>query len=1139
MTEASFGGLLRAHRRRTGLTQRQLADRAGVSAGAIRDLEQGRTRSPKRDSVQAIAAALGLSGPDAERLHAAAQTQRAERAEAGPVRGGPLRVRVLGPIEVWHGDVQASLGSDLQRTLLARLALGAGAAVGQDELVELLWRRGETRNPVSLLHTHVARLRRLLDSGPGNGGVLPGGQDGYRLVVATDQLDLLMLRDLTARAAYDAPEEALTRLAGAVALWRGEIGAERVASSPLYTAVVTEYATTVQTFAALARDLGKPERALTPLRELAGRRELDEPLHVELILTLAASGRQAEALAAYDRIRSALAEQLGIDPGEGLRAAQLAVLRQRERHTRRATGRTAIQQAPAAPPDFVGRMDELARIEAALNRTGQEPGPGRPRTGEGPGSVSSGAGEGPVSFGAGEGPGPVSSRIVLIDGIAGVGKTALALAAAHRLRARYPDGQLYADLRGTTATAQEPMRVLGRFLRALGVPGRRIGTDESEAAALFRSELADRRMLVLLDNAQDADQVRPLLPGAGGGDLIVTSRRRMPGLAGASAVHLEPLDREESITLIAATAGAHRIDADPGAAGALAEACARLPLALRIASARLATRQAWTIGDLTDRLRDDNRRLTELSTGESSVLTSFQLGYADLSATARRAFRLCSLHPGDDFGAGSTAVLLGMPVAEVERVLEDLLEANMLMQYATDRYRFHDLLGLYARRLLAEDAEHETARSRLFTWYADAVTAAMEWVYPQLVRLATHAGRDTFFAGEAEALAWLDAELPALVAVVRHAAGQAAGRADDALPESAGDRLRAERALAWRITDQLRGYFLIRRHVDGWLPAAQAGLDAAVGAGDDVARTAMLISRGQALWSVGRDEEALSDCLAGEQLAVTIGWTTAAAYLSHHIGWLYLEQGKIADADEWLHRALELTGDDPLGHVRAVALNGLGVLRLGQGELRDARELLTAALEINEATGRETSALANRGNLASALRQLGDEERAAALLAEVLAAYRKGANLRGELSTLDELSRLHRQRGHAATALEVAARAHDMAIEVRDRKATAQTAATAAEAYLALGDATAAAQWFEHCVTLARSAYPFVAARALVGLATARLAAGDSAAAGRSAEEAVAIAGSCGFRLLERQAAAVLSRASRPSPATPAARDPW
>ncbi|MFC0626258.1 BTAD domain-containing putative transcriptional regulator [Kribbella deserti] len=1070
MTETSFGGLLRAHRRRIGMTQRELADLAGVSPGAIRDLEQGRTRSPKKGSVQAIASALGLAEADTASLRAAAEAQRASRTKPGSASGGPLRIRVLGPIEVWHGDVQVAFGSDLQRTLLARLALAAGSVVSQDELIDLLWGPGDAPQAVSLLHTHVARLRRLLDSGVSDGSVVVGGQNGYRLAVGTDHLDLLAFRELTTTAAYDAPEVALTRLARAVALWRGEIDAERVASSPLYTATIAEYVAAVRAFATLARDLGKPEEALKPLRELAHQHELDEPLHVELILTLAASGRQAEALAAYDRIRDALADQLGISPGESLREVQLAVLRQQDRL---ATGRTAIQQAPAAPPDFVGRTAELASIESAL-------------AGTGPGDV------------------PASSQIVLVHGIAGVGKTALALAAAHRLRARYPDGQLYADLRGTNATVPEPMQVLGRFLRALGVPSRQIGFDEAEAAALLRSELAGRRMLILLDNAHSADQLRPLLPGAGGSDVIVTSRRRMHGLAGASVVDLEPLDPAESIALIAATAGSQRVDADPGAASELAEACARLPLALRIASARLATRQAWTIDDLTRRLHDENHRLTELSTGESSVLNSFQLSYADLSAPAQRAFRLCGVHSADDFGADATGVLLAVPTTEADRLLEDLLEANMLMQYAPDRYRFHDLLGLYARGLLSDDPEKDTARSRLYDWYAEAATAAMEWTYPQLPRLDGHPQREAFFADKAAAMAWLDVELPALVAVVNDTAGA------------------AESALAWRITDQLRGYFLIRRHVDGWLETAEIGLEAATKAGDDLARTAMLINHAQALWSVGRDEESLSECLAGEQLAAAIGWDTAVAYLSHHIGWHYLEQGKLDEADRWLQRALDLTEDDRLSHARSIAYNGLGVMRLCQGRLREAADLLNAALEINEATGRETSALANRGNLASAIRQLGAESQAADLLTEVLAAYRESSNLRGELSTLDEWSRLHRQRGDTAMALEVGRRAHELATTIRDRKATAQTAATVAYAYLAIGDAGAAARWFEDSLAIAHDAYPFVEARALVGLATAHLATGNPTAAADGATQAHAIATTCGFHLLAQHATTAL-----------------
>lgn len=217
MTETDIGGLLRAHRRRTGMTQRQLAARAGVSPSVIRDLEQGRTRNPKRESVQAIATALELTEPDLATLYAAAEARQVARPDAAAIGGGPLRIRVLGPIEVWHGDVRAPLGSERQRTLLARLALAAGEAVGQDELIELLWEPGESPHSVNLLHTHVARLRRLLDSGAGSGSVLVSRQKEYRLAVGAGQLDVLAFRDLTARTAYDSPEVAFARLADAVA----------------------------------------------------------------------------------------------------------------------------------------------------------------------------------------------------------------------------------------------------------------------------------------------------------------------------------------------------------------------------------------------------------------------------------------------------------------------------------------------------------------------------------------------------------------------------------------------------------------------------------------------------------------------------------------------------------------------------------------------------------------------------------------------------------------------------------------------------------------------------------------------------------------------------------------------------------
>ncbi|GAA1519684.1 BTAD domain-containing putative transcriptional regulator [Kribbella lupini] len=1050
-----FGELLRSFRRQADLTQRELADQAGLSTAAIRDLEQGRTRSPRPDSIDALAAVLALSRHDTGVLHAAAKLHRSP--EATPATGA-LRINILGPLDVRYGDVPLHLNSDAQRALLVRLALAAGTTVSQDELVDLLWPRGVPDNAGNLLQTRIARLRRVLESGSPSTPMIVGGRAGYRLEASTENLDLLAFRELVARAADDDQEAALAGLADALALWRGDPDIE--ASHPLYLPLATEYAEAVRAYAAVAREADVPELALKTLRDLAPRHELDEPLHAELIQNLAAAGRQAEALSAYDRIRTALADQLGIDPGEQLRAAHLAVLRQQSGPTRR----VVAQQAPSAPPDFVGRRDELAMIARALRQ-----------------------------------PGAVSSRAVLVNGIAGVGKTALALTAAHHLRAEYPDGQLYADLRGADTVSPTPLQVLGRFLRALGVSSRRIGTDEAEAAALFRSELADRRILVLLDNAQDAAQVRPLLPGAGRSDVIVTSRRRLPELPAAEVVNLEPLPRDDAVRLITSTA--RMLDAGTEEVAALAEACARLPLALRIAGARLATRKEWTVADLARRLDDSNRLLSELSLGESSVLNSFQLSYADLGPDAQRTFRLCSLHPGDDFSAESTGILLVLPTADTERILEDLLEANMLMPHPQNRYRFHDLLGLYARRLVEEDSEAETARRRLYSWYAESVTAAIDWIYPQVVRLATHGDRDRFFGSESAALSWLGEELRALVAVATF-----------------GDR-----PVSWQIADQLRGYYLMNRDADGWLQAAQAGTAAAMAAGDNVALVAMLFNRSQALASAGRDDDSLADSLAGHVLAVAVGWSAGAGYTAHQVGWHHLERGTLREAAHWMIRSMAWTEDEPGGLLRSIAVNGLGMVRLYQGELRESADLFAEALRINE-DSRSAAALVIQDNLASALRLLGDIDRAADLLADVLDGYRHQAYPRGELSTLDELARLHLQRDDAVAALDFARRAQEMAIAGRDRKAQAQTVATVAQVHLALGDLDAALQYGEECRKIARGLYPYIETEALLILAAAHHAAGDPRVAVDLATRARTMAATRGFGLLEAEARSLLDR---------------
>ncbi|MFF3867572.1 BTAD domain-containing putative transcriptional regulator [Micromonospora sp. NPDC001898] len=1076
--DVPFSVILRAARDRAGVTQRELADRAGVSVATIRDLEQGRSRLPRRASLHAMIEALGLSGDGAELVRAAATTRTEPAPQPDPVPGDPvdeISVAVLGPLQVRCGPHEVELASPKQRRILVRLALNAGEVVGREELIELLWGYQRPQRVRQLLHSYVGRLRRKLRLHDAT-RVLRATGDGYRLTLAPGQLDLLRFRRLIALGTGEAdPELASNHFAAAALLWRGETDVEALRDIPVTTALRHQYAQLLRSWAALAREFGGCEQVLPPLRELAWQFELDEPVHADLIMVLSASGRQAEALATYQRIRAALVEHLGIEPSPKLRQAHDYALQRRESPGPAPARRPVLQQAPAPPPGFVGRATELITIRGAFER----------RTSE---------------------EGQVSPNIVTLSGAAGVGKTALALRAAHQLRTGYPDGQLYADLRGGTGAAVAPMEVLGRFLRALGVPARQVGVDEAEASASLRSELADRRMLIILDNAREAAQVRPLLPGPGHCDVLVTSRWRLPDLAGATVVDVPTLPISDAVKLIADACGS-RPPADPRSTQEVALACGKLPLALRIVAARLANRPAWSTAELARRLRDVHGRLAELSVGDSSVLASFQLSYQDLSEAARRAFRLCALHPGDDFGLDATAEALGLDPVATDAVVCELLDGNMLLQLTADRFRFHDLLGLYAGKLLADGdpGERDAGRRRLHAWYLEHLIAAMGWVSPHTVQLPTAVpGRADAFAGQDRALEWLDREVAALVALVE----QTAARGPD--------------PVSWQIADQLRGYFLVRRHVDRWLRTAEAGLRVAAEAADGSAQAALLISRGQAMWALGRHREALDDYLAGALLAEAGAWHEAAAYLWHSIGVVQAEQGLLDDAHTSYRRALTLCGDESAGYVRSLALSGLGAMYADQGRLRPAAECFTAALRINERAGREASALSARGNLGMVLRQLGEFDEAASHLTAALTGYRLRSNMHGELSTLDEISQLHRQQAAPAAAVSAAREGYDVALIVRDQRAQVALLTTLGEAHLAGLDVSEATRCLLQSQAMARQHhYPYFDARAGVGLAGVLLHTGDRDAAQRACELARDTARTHGFRLLEADALAV------------------
>jgi DNA-binding SARP family transcriptional activator/DNA-binding XRE family transcriptional regulator len=652
----NFGSQLRRERQDAGLTQRELANRAGISLAVIRDLEQGRTKQPQPRSVEALAGALSLR-----------PAPPARPAAPPPVAEGACQpeIQILGPLTLRFAGWGAGFGGPGPRTVLGRLALSPGQAVPRAELIDLLW---PTEQPpasaVNLVQTYVSRLRRALGpAGPLN--LVPGG---YQLAVSADHLDALRFGDLLDEARQVAtrdPARAGELLDRALALWRGDPLADLIAMAE-HPSVVTLREERIRAGllrADVAEACGEYDAAVRTLRPLTDRHPLHEPLHARLMLALAATGRQSEALETYDRIRQRLLEQLGVDPGPELAGYRQRVLRQQWRPgAARSVRATVPFQVPAAPADFTGRAGLLRQVHGLLDQ--------------------------PTAH----------TSVCAISGVGGAGKTAVAAMVASGLRAAYPDGQLFVDLRGSGPASLPPVEALGRLLRALGV-AHDLPTDVAERAGLYRSILADRRVLVVLDDARDAAHVRQLLPGPGRCAALVTSRRRLVDLVGARLVDLDLPSTDEALELLAAVAGTARVEAEPHAATALVAACGRLPLAVRIAGVRLASRPGGSLNAFVERLADERNRLDELRAGDLDVRATFQLSYAQLAPPEARTFRLLALAPGVQIGIQAAAALLGIDPAAAEHGLDALVSVNLLQWLPGDRFTFHNLLRLYAIEL--------------------------------------------------------------------------------------------------------------------------------------------------------------------------------------------------------------------------------------------------------------------------------------------------------------------------------------------------------------------------------------------------------------------------------------------------------
>ncbi|HEY1914187.1 MAG TPA: tetratricopeptide repeat protein [Streptosporangiaceae bacterium] len=1018
---------LREFRLLSGLTQVELARRAGVSVGTVRDLEQGRRARPRAASVARLTQALGLDGTQSARLAGAAPQAREPAGAPVPGTGTGLQVRVLGPVAAWRDGWPLDVGSVRQRAVLALLALGQGSPVRRDALVDALWPEGPPFTAVNIVQGQISELRRTL----GSGAVSRSGES-YRLRLGPAELDVLAFGELTGQAGTPGdPVRSCGLYERALGLWRGEVAQDVVmlAGLPAVTAITARRAQAVTGLARLACELGQPDRALPELRALAGREPLNERAHAWLMTALAGAGQQAAALTVFEGCRARLDTELGVRPGPELTRAHERVLRQEDLPSVPAAQAAAVvpRQLPASVGGFVGRQEELATLTGLVQA-------GQPGQADGPGSA--------------DGPGRAMSTVVIsaIGGTAGVGKTALAVRWAHQVADQFPGGQLYVNLRGyDPGQPVSAADALAGFLRALGVPGTDIAAGTDERAAQYRSLLAGRRLLIVLDNAGSVDQVRPLLPGAPSCAVVVTSRDTLIGLVareGARRLDLDLLVPAEATGLLRELIGA-RAHADPVATARLAELCARLPLALRVAAEHVAARPSVPLAESVADLAGHPRRLDLLDAGGDArvaVRSVFSWSYRHLDTAAARAFRLAGLHPGVDFDLYALAGLTGTSLAQARRLARVLTGACLFQPAGIDRYTLHDLLREYARELAAaKDGQRgqQAALTRLFDHYLHTAAAATGVLYPaenpELPRPPLPGTVVRPSASLPEAQAWLDAELANLAATTVHGAGigwpgyaTGLGKAlvrylnnghyDEGVTIHAsavqaarhtGDRPAEAEALA-----RLGGVENRRGHHDEGLARLQQALTLCHEIGDQSGEAKALINLGAVRFQLGDYPQAASDL--GQAVAVcrAIGDRRGEERALCNLSLVGLHQGQYRQATGQLEQALVICReiDDRLG--AAVALDNLGLLALRQGRYQQAIGYHEQVLELNREMGNrlgECSALDNLGQ--AALRQ-GRYQQAAALCQQALALSRDIGERFGETAILVSVGQVALRQGH-------------------------------------------------------------------------------------------------------------------------------
>lgn len=913
--------------------------------------------------------------------------------------------RVLGPLRLDADGRAIELGEPRRQAVLAALLFEAGRTVGVDVLVDRVWGESPPKQVRRSLQAHITRIRRLLEQADPSGARVARDSGGYRLVVRPEQVDVFRFRS----ALREHPADAAA-LRAALALWHGEplAGLRGHWAERTRRALRREHSDAVVAWAEAEIRDGDAASTIARLTELTDDHPLQERAAAALMRAFYAVGRGTDALAHFERTRRALRDELGVDPGPDLAAVHEAVLRHDLRPVVAAAAVPA--QLPADVTAFIGRAGELAELDRLARRSGEEP------------------------------------VIACLTGTAGAGKTATAVHWGHRSRDRFPDGQLYLDLCGYDPGEPMPATdALAVLLTALLPPGTEIPLRPAERAARFRTEVAARRMLVVLDNAATVEQVRPLLPGTPAAVVVVTSRDSLAGLValhGAHRVEMDRLPAADAIALLGRLIG-DRVTAAPEAAAALAERCVRLPLTLRLAAEHAVSRPGTPLARLVGELRAAQHALDVLSGGSdrrAAVRAVFSWSLRQLIPAANHAFAALGRHPAPLVDAYALAALAGCPLAEARRLLDVLVRAHLVHAAGPDRYGMHDLLKAYAAELGGDFDEH-TALDRVYRYYFATVSAAMDRLYPgeahRRPSVAAPAGPVPAFAGADAAREWLDAELPTVQALVAHAATRGCPRHAVTLPALLFRYLDGHHeaaALAINAHAQAAAHATGDRAAEANARIALGGVHNQAGRGEAAAaemwtahalyaEVGDLLGQGRALGNVGLIEESAGRYLPATgyytralSLFARVGDTSGRAHFLTRLGTVEVRTGRTTAGHHHLRQAMELHGRAGHRFGEAWVMIGLGELAAGQGRPAEAVRLHTEAAGLFGRLGHGDSEAWAVDGLGRAEATSGHAVEAAGHHRRALDLFRRNGDRAGEAWALNGLGEACQACGYPETA---------------------------------------------------------------------------------------------------------------------------